>query len=474
MTALLTRHNRQFHFHEDIRYVIEYILSSKKDSRRISRVPQSYSDFLIHKKRLHFGDGLRAESLPSKLFDWQAAMTRWALRKGRAALFADCGLGKSFMQLAWADAIPGRVLILAPLCVAEQTVAEGKKLGVTVCYAKTPEESSAQITITNYERIDAFDPDEYAGVVLDESSILKAFDGKTRTKLINLFQRTPYRLCCTATPSPNDIAELANHAEFLGLMTRAEFLATWFVHDDEGWRMKRHAVQPFYRWLASWALAVRKPSDLGYDDAGFKLPALRIHQRIVETESNGVTLFPELGLKGIGGRMTARKASLQERLHATVELTRTGQTAEKHSSCQWLLWCGLNDEANMLADQIPDSVNVQGSDSYATKVDAIQRFVNGDTRVLITKIRVAGFGMNFQHCHHMAFVGIGDSYEQYYQAIRRCWRFGQKHAVNAHIVVSRAEASVVENVKRKEAVNDAMAQDLIAHMRDFEREELSA
>lgn len=434
-----------------------------------------YQTFLANKKRIHYGDGVRDVALPPKLFDWQAAMTRWALRKGRAALFADCGLGKSPMQLGWAQAIPGRVLILAPLCVAEQTVAEGRKFGVEVHYAKTQEESADhRIVITNYERIDAFDPDEFTGVVLDESSILKAFDGKTRTKLINLFQRTPYRLCCTATPSPNDIAELANHAEFLGLMTRAEFLATWFVHDDAGWRMKRHAVQPFYRWLASWALAVRKPSDLGYDDAGFKLPKLHIHNRIIETDNLGVTLFPELGLKGIGGRMAARKASLDGRLAATVELVTTGQANTPEDSCQWLLWCGLNSEADALAESIPDSVNVQGSDSYATKVDAIQRFVHGQTRVLITKIRVAGFGMNFQHCHHMAFVGIGDSYEQYYQAIRRCWRFGQQHNVHAHIVVSRAEAAVVENVKRKEAVADQLAQDLIAHMRDFEREELIA
>lgn len=433
-----------------------------------------YQAFLANKKRVHYGDGVRDATLPAKLFDWQSTMTRWALRKGRAALFADCGLGKSPMQLGWANAIPGRVLILAPLCVAEQTVAEGVKFGVSLEYAKAQDDTTSRIVITNYERIDAFDPDEFTGVVLDESSILKAFDGKTRTKLIQLFQRTPYRLCCTATPSPNDIAELANHAEFLGLMTRAEFLATWFVHDDEGWRMKRHAVQPFYRWLASWALAVRKPSDLGYDDAGFTLPKLYIHNRIIETDNLGVTLFPELGLKGIGGRMAARKASLDGRLAATVELVTTGQTNAVDTSCQWLLWCGLNTEADALAEAIPDSVNVQGSDSYATKVDAIQRFVNGQTRVLITKIRVAGFGMNFQHCHHMAFVGIGDSYEQYYQAIRRCWRFGQAHAVHAHIVVSRAEAAVVENVKRKEAVADRLAADLIEHMSGFEREELTA
>lgn len=435
-----------------------------------------YQTFLSHKRRRANDRGIQIDSaaINPMLFDWQRASVKWALRKGCAALFYDCGLGKSPMQLAWADAIPGRVLILAPLCVAEQTVSEGVKFGVDVTYAQTGDASNARIVITNYERVDNFDPGDFAGVVLDESSILKAFDGKTRTKLIRLFHRTPYRLCCTATPSPNDIAELANHAEFLGLMTRAEFLATWFVHDDAGWRMKRHAVQPFYRWLASWALVVRKPSDLGYADDGFVLPRLQIHQHIIETDGTGPTLFPELGLKGIGGRMLARRASLDGRLAATVHLTHTGQTNERATSCQWILWCGLNDEADALAEQIPDSVNVQGSDSSAVKSDAIQRFVCGDARVLISKIRIAGFGLNFQQCHHMAFVGIGDSYEQYYQAIRRCWRFGQKHAVNAHIVVSRAEAAIVENVKRKEAVADQLARELIEHMRDFEREELTA
>lgn len=435
----------------------------------------SYTAFLASKKRLHYGDGIRDAELPSKLFDWQAAITRWALKKGRCAIFADCGLGKTPMSLGWANAIPGRVLMLAPLCVAEQTVAEGVKFGVAVHYAKTQEDAGQhRIVITNYERIDAFAVGEFTGVVLDESSILKAFDGKTRTKLIDLFQRTPYRLCCTATPSPNDISELANHAEFLGLMTRAEFLATWFVHDDEGWRMKKHAVQPFYRWLASWALAVRKPSDLGYADDGFVLPKLNIRQHIVETDNLGVTLFPELGLKGIGGRMAARKASLSERLQVAAQLPMYGCLDTPVGSCQWLLWCGLNTEAEALAECIPDSVNVQGSDAYAVKTEAIYGFIGGAIHHLITKVRIAGFGMNFQHCHHMAFVGIGDSYEQYYQALRRSWRFGQTRDVDAHIIVSRAEAAVVENVKRKEAVADQLAQELIIHMREFEREEICA
>ncbi len=434
----------------------------------------AYADFLKQKQRVWSGVGVADSELPGKLFPWQAAITRWALKKGRAAIFADCGLGKTFMQLSWARSVPGPVLLLAPLCVAEQTVREGQTLGIPVTYARSQAEATDGLTITNYERFDGFDPSAFTGVVLDESSILKAFDGKTRTKLITECQPIPYRLCCTATPSPNDIAELANHAEFLGLMTRSEFLATWFVHDDEGWRMKRHAVQPFYRWLASWAVALRKPSDIGYADDGFALPPLHILERIVECDAPSGTLFPELGFSGIQGRMAARRGSLDARIEAAAQLALTGRVGSSGPSCQWVLWCGLNDESDRLADAIPDAVNVQGSDSYAEKRAAVEGFVAGRIRVLITKPKILGFGLNFQCCHHMAFVGLSDSYETYYQCIRRCWRFGQKHPVNAHVVVSEAERLIVENVRRKEAHADALSRDLLRHMQDFEREELIA
>jgi hypothetical protein len=425
----------------------------------------NYQQFLKSKQRIFTGRSIDASGLPSQLFDWQAAITRWALKKGRAAIFADCGLGKTFMQLSWAAAVPGRVLILAPLCVAEQTVAEGATLGVDVRYAREP--IDAPLTITNYERLENFDPSDYAGVVLDESSILKAFDGKTRARLIETFEQTTYRLCCTATPSPNDIAELANHAEFLGLMTRAEFLATWFVHDDMGWRMKGHAVQPFFRWLSSWALAVNAPSDIGYSDDGFRLPALKIHDHILEVESPTGTLFPELATKGIGGRLSARRASLEERVSEVARLV-------NETSGSWIVWCGLNDESDALEVAIDGAVNVEGSDAYDDKRRAVEDFTAGRIRVLLSKSKILGFGMNFQHCHQMAFVGMSDSYEAYYQCLRRCWRFGQTHTVDAHIVVSEAEAIVVENVRRKQAAARDLSQSLIAHMRDFEREELTA
>lgn len=429
----------------------------------------NYADFLRTKQRRWAGDAIpQRTDLPAKLFDWQRATVAWAMRKGRAALFEDCGLGKSFQQLAWADQVPGRVLILAPLCVAEQTVAEGAKLSIPVTYARDHAAAGdARIVITNYERLENFDLTQFAGVVLDESSILKAFDGKTRTKLIAAFTDMPYRLCCTATPSPNDIAELANHAEFLGLQTRAEFLATWFVHDDKGWRMKRHAREAFFRWLASWAVAFRKPSDLGYADDGFVLPPLTIRDYTIPCDSAPGVLFPELGARGLAGRLSARRGSLKARTDAVQNIVdEYGET--------WLVWCGLNEESDALAKTLGRSVNVQGKDDYIVKQRAVAGFLDGTHRTMISKLKVLGFGMNFQHCARMAFCGISDSYEQYYQGIRRCWRFGQTRVVEATIVVSEAERVIVDNVRRKEARADAMATELLAAMRDFEREELAS
>jgi hypothetical protein len=427
-----------------------------------------YADFLARKQRTWTGHALPVAELPPQLFDWQAAITRWAMRKGRAAIFADCGLGKTFMQLAWAQAVPGRVLILAPLCVAEQTVGEGAKLGIACVYARGHATAGeARIVITNYERLDKFDIAQFAGVVLDESSILKSFDGKTRTALIKAFAQTPYRLCCTATPSPNDIAELANHAEFLGLQTRAEFLATWFVHDDSGWRMKRHARHPFFRWLTSWAVAFRKPSDLGYSDDGFVLPPLTIKDYVIESASMPGVLFPELGSRGLSGRLAGRRGSLQQRCDAVQNIV-----GERGVSS--LVWCGLNEESDRLGRELDGAVNVQGKDDYDVKVRALRLFVAGDIKVMISKLSILGFGLNLQHCARMVFCGLSDSYESYYQGIRRCWRFGQQRPVEVTIVVSDAERVVVENVRAKERNADAMATELLAAMRDFEREELSA
>lgn len=428
----------------------------------------SYAEFLQSKRRVYAGDGLSSSvTLPPQLYDWQAAIVRWGLKKGRCALWADCGLGKSFMQLSWAHALDVPTLILAPLCVAEQTVDEAAKLGIDLAYAEGPHAIRGKLTITNYERLDRFDQAAFQAVVLDESSILKSFDGKTRTKLIEAFGSTRYRLCCTATPSPNDIAELANHAEFLGLMTRAEFLATWFVHDDEGWRMKKHARAPFFRWLASWAMTLRTPSDLGYSDDGYILPELRIQDHVVMASAPPAgMLFHDMAAKGIQGRLAARCASIPDRVARAAEIAQ--------GPGQWLIWCGLNDESSALARSIPGAVEVSGRDSYAEKKAAMRGFLDGSVRVLVSKMKIFGFGMNFQHCHQMICVGLGDSYEQYYQGVRRCWRFGQAEPVDVHIVISEAETGVVRNVRQKEQAALAMSRELLAELRDFEREEMTA
>jgi superfamily II DNA or RNA helicase len=430
-----------------------------------------YQAFLASKRRVIAPIGpARAPALPPTLFDWQQAIVRWAVRKGRAAIFADCGLGKSFMQIAWAKALNVPTIYFAPLCVAEQTVLEAEKLSIPLKYcADKSEVGRAKMVITNYERLGKFDLSRFQAVVLDESSILKSFTGATRSALIAACADVKFRLCCTATPSPNDIAELANHAEFLGLMTRQEFLATWFIHDDQGWRMKGHAVQPFYRWLASWAVALRSPSDLGYDASGFTLPPLHIHDQIVESGENLTgALFPEAGLKGIQGRLSARRGSLTDRVAATAALV----AAEPHE--QWMIWCGLNEESSALADAIPGSVEVSGDDSYSEKIAAVQGFISGKIRYLISKGKILGFGMNFQHCARTACVGMSDSYEMYYQMLRRLWRFGQQRPVHCWIVVSDAERMVVENVRRKETAAASLADGLLQHVREFEREELSA
>lgn len=428
----------------------------------------TYAAFLATKRRIYAGDGLTTDAtLPATLFPFQSAITRWALRKGRCAIFADTGLGKSFMQVSWAHALNVPTLLLAPLCVAEQTVTEAAKLGIRIDYAEHKQAIAGPLTITNYERLDRFDPSAFQAVVLDESGILKAFDGKTRTRLIEAFRNTRYRLCCTATPAPNDIAELANHAEFLGLMTRAEFLATWFVHDDAGWRMKKHARQPFFRWLASWACAVRTPSDLGFSDDGYILPALTIqdHTVMASAPPDGM-LFHDMAAKGIQGRMAARCASIPDRVAAAVEI------ASKPG--QWLVWCGLNEESGQLTRGIAGAVEIKGGDTYVEKKRAIEGFQNGSIRVLVTKLRIAGYGLNMQHCHQMLFVGIGDSYEQYYQGVRRCWRFGQTEPVDVTIIVSEAETGVVANVRKKEQAAIEMSRELLSELRDFEREEMGS
>lgn len=429
-----------------------------------------YAAFLDTKRLTvpSFGVDVEPERLCPALFPFQRDLTRWALRKGRAALFTDTGTGKTIMQLAWAQRAAERVLMLAPLAVARQTVAEGERFGITVTYARSQAGSPRHgITITNYEMLGHFNPAAYGAVVLDESSILKAFDGKTRTTLIEAFADVPMRLCCTATPAPNDIAELANHAEFLGVLTRVEMLATFFVHDEKGWRLKGHAREPFYRWLASWGMSLRRPSDLGYSDEGYILPELRIKPIIVQTDYAPPGQLFATALKGIGDRSAVRRDTMAERVAAAVALV------AREPDEAWLLWTGLNREADALTAAIPGAVNVQGSDSPDTKARVLLDFAEGRQQILVSKVSIAGFGLNLQRCARMAFVGLSDSYEAYYQAIRRCWRYGQQREVHAYVVLTDLEQPIYANVLRKEAEAAQTGAELVKHVAAFERAEIA-
>ena len=427
----------------------------------------SYSDFLETKIPVVPSSGIDVDDamIHPSLFPFQRDLVRWALRKGRSAIFATTGMGKTRMQLEFARLTGKPTLILAPLAVAHQTVNEASQLGIDLIYARSQADAGL-LTITNYEMSERFDADAFGAVVLDESSILKSHDGKTRSRLIEQFARVPFRLCCTATPAPNDTAELANHAEFLGILSRVEMLAMFFVHDDAGWRLKGHAREPFYRWLASWGMSLQRPSDLGYDDGAYQLPPLIIKPVILPSDYVPPGQLFATSLKGITDRSNVRKSTVTERVNAAAELINTSPDEP------WIAWCGLNDEARELAKRIPGSVNVEGAMKPDEKADALWRFANGETRVLITKPSIAGFGMNFQHCARMAFVGMGDSYEQYFQAIRRCYRFGQVRPVTAHIVLTEPEEAIYENVLRKEREATATAEELVKHVANYEREEI--
>jgi hypothetical protein len=430
---------------------------------------ESYREFIKQKSIEIAPVGININRpLNPKLFPFQSDIVRWALRRGRAAIFADCGMGKTIMQLEWANHIPGKVLILAPLAVAQQTVAEGKKFGIECVYQRTGS-AGEKITITNYEMMQNFDPAAYQGIILDESSILKAQDGKTRTAIIGAFSKTPYRLACTATPAPNDYMELGNHAEFLGIMTMPEMLSMFFVHDGgetQKWRLKGHAQSEFWKWLASWSVMIRKPSNLGYDDAEFILPPLRIHEHMVRAKESGEFLFP-IQASTLQERIGARRDSITERVAKVAEII-------NGSNGPWIVWCNLNSESDAATRLIDGAVEVKGSDDPEYKTKTLMDFANGKIRCLVSKSTICGFGINFQVCHNVAFLGISDSYEQFYQAVRRTWRFGQKHTVDCHIVIADTEGAAMQNIKRKEEESEKMADALVSHMADLTKRELKS
>ena len=430
----------------------------------------TYQEFLESKqiRSIPSGFEFQREQLNPKLFDFQRDIVHWALRRGRAAIFADCGLGKTPMQLEWAVRVTEHTkkpaLIFAPLAVAEQTAREGKKFNIQVAVLAEQSELPgvwSELGITNYEKLDHFqNPATFSAVVLDESSILKALDGKTRKALTSWSESIPYKLCCTATPAPNDYMELGNHAEFLGIMKATEMLSMFFVHDGgdtSKWRLKRHATDAFWKWVASWAVAIRKPSDLGYDDGDFVLPPLKIHPVVVDGKIPEGHLFP-VEARTRQERQKARKESISDRVAACARLANESQEP-------WLIWCNLNPESQALNAAIDDTIEITGSDTPAFKKSSMLAFSDGEARVLVTKPTIAGYGMNWQHCPNVAFVGLSDSYEQFYQAVRRCWRFGQKREVNCYVITSELEGAVVRNIERKEKQARQLMEGMVRHMK---------
>lgn len=418
--------------------------------------------------------GFDPSFMPDMLFDWQQAVVRWACRKGRSALFEDCGLGKTLQQIAWAENVRRHtglpVLILCPLAVADQSVAEGSKIGVDVRHVRETADvdGSSAIYITNYDRLDKFSGIKFGGVVLDESSILKSYTGSTRTAIIECFAETDYKLACTATPAPNDHTELGNHAEFLGVMTRTEMLASFFVHDGgetSVWRLKGHAVREFWRWCAGWAIMMRTPADIGFDASGYVLPDLRIVKHRIESGAeNSETIFA-MAAKTLSDQRKARRDTMAMRVGHVASLANADPG-------HWLVWCEMNDEGDMLEREIGGAVQVAGSDSEDDKCSRMLGFASGQHRALVTKPKLAGFGMNWQHCNKMAFVGLSHSYEQFYQSVRRCWRFGQKHPVEVHVVTTDIESEVLANIERKQADADIMVAGMIENMKDIMSHEI--
>ena len=433
----------------------------------------TYEEFLKTKdlERIEAGFDVSRARLNKALFPFQKDIVAWALKKGKAAIFSDCGTGKTIMQLEYANQVckhtKGNALIIAPLAVVGQTKKEGAKFGITVNVCRTQDDVKRGINITNYEMLEHFTARDFDAVILDESSILKSFTSTTRNLLIDKFQMTPYRLACTATPSPNDHSELGNHAEFLGIMSRTEMLATYFIHDGSNtsaWRLKGYGEKKFWEWVATWAVCVRNPSDLGYSTDGYILPELNIIEHITASEPLEYELVARRA-ETLTERREARKESMTDRIDESRRLV-------EGSEDNWLVWCDYNIESETLRRSIADSVEVRGSDSPEYKAEMAIDFADGKIKALISKPSIYGFGMNFQNCHEVIFCGLSDSYEQFYQAVRRCWRYGQKHPVNVHIIMSEAELNVLDNIKKKQAQMDQLQDNMVSLMHDVTMSEI--
>lgn len=433
----------------------------------------SYHDFLASKRVIDPMTGLTGDiEMPSNMKGHQSDITRWSLRRGRSAVFAGTGLGKTYMELKWASEVARHtnkpVLIYAPLAVSVQHKREADKFDIEARIVRRNDDLKVGVNIANYGKLDHFDHSSLGGIALDESSILKNYQGKIRTRLIEECQSVPFRLAATATPAPNDYMELGNHAEFLGVMSYTDMLATFFVHDGgdtQKWRMKGHAENAFWRWLSSWAVMLRKPSDLGYSNEGYDLPPLTQIQHTVQVpyapDFEMGTLFP-IAARSMSERIGARKSSVDQRVQMAAEIT---SKIDRGDAFFW--WCNLNTEADALCREIPDCVQITGSERDESKEEKIVAFIEGQCKRLTSKPSITGYGMNFQICANTGFVGLNDSFEQVYQAVRRFWRFGQEREVTAHFIASELEGAVVANLKRKEMDAERMAAGMVAHMADL-------
>ena len=431
----------------------------------------AYNDFLRAKGQLDGGDGFAPLWMPDFLFDFQASMVDWSLRKGRAALFEDCGLGKTVQELVWGENVVrktgGRVLLLTALAVAGQISREAERFDIR---ATRSHDGTAHdgITIANYERLHLFNASDFVGCICDESSILKSFAGARRGEITEFMRKMPYRLLATATAAPNDFVELGTSSEALGYLGHMDMLNRFFKNDLNNsatgrmrgevikWRLKGHAEEPFWRWVCSWARAIRRPSDLGFDDARFVLPALVENEHLVEANTLGDGMLFAMPAVGLKEQRDERRRTVQERCERAAALVnKTGQPA--------LVWCHLNEEGDQLERMIPDAVQVSGKDSDEAKEERLMAFADGKARVLVTKPKIGAWGLNFQHCAHIVDFP-SNSFEQRYQGVRRCWRFGQKREVVVDTVTTEGERGVVRNMQRKAAQADEMFSNLVAEM----------
>ncbi len=430
-----------------------------------------YHDFLEGKRQADSQDGVEPVWMPDFLYDFQADLTEWAIRMGRSAIFADCGLGKTPMQLVWAEnvhRVTNRpVLILTPLAVGAQTQEEGDKFGIQATVSREGTVYPG-ITVTNYERLHYFDSGDFAGVVCDESSAIKAFNGKRRAEVTDFVRKLQYRLLCTATAAPNDYIELGTSSEALGYLGYMDMLNRFFVTDNRTsaqrgwgkqsqWRFKGHAQTPFWKWVSSWARALRHPTDLGYPDDDFKLPELRQHQHVIEARTPAPGALFDLPAFGMREERAEQRRTIEERCEMAADLLTIAKTG--------IAWCQLNDEGDRLTAMIDGAVQVKGSDSVDKKEETLTAFSHGDIRVLVTKPLIGAWGLNWQHCNRMTFFPT-HSYEQYYQAVRRCWRFGQKQPVTVDLVTTEGGLNAMTSINRKADQADQMFDELVKHMRD--------